>query len=121
MKALLVDDSRAQRCVVRNMLKEFGIDVVEAVDGKDGLAKLCAMATADIAIVDWNMPEMNGLELIKEIRSRSEFQGVPILMATTETEMTQVATVLAAGANEYVMKPYGKEDLHDKLVLLGVL
>lgn len=121
MKALLVDDSRAQRFVVRNMLKELNIEVVEAVDGKDGLDKLCAMATPDVAIVDWNMPEMNGLELIKAIRARSEFQKLPILMATTETEMTQVAVALTAGANEYVMKPYGKDALHDKLVLLGVI
>ncbi len=121
MQALLVDDSRAQRCVVRGMLKGFGFDVVEAGDGNEGLAKLCATADANVAIIDWNMPEMNGLELIKAIRSRPEFHRLPILMATTETELSQVATALSAGANEYVMKPYGKEDLHDKLVLLGVL
>ena len=121
MQVLLVDDSRAQRCVVRGMLKEFGFEVAEASDGKEGLTKLCAMAGTDVAIIDWNMPEMNGLELIQVIRSRAEFQKLPILMATTETEMAQVATALSAGATEYVMKPYGKEALRDKLALLGLL
>lgn len=103
------------------MLKDLGFDVAEAANGKEALAVLAASERPDLAVVDWNMPEMNGLDFIRALRTRREYDPVRVVMATTETEMTQVATALAAGANEYVMKPYPKDALRDKLVLLGLL
>ncbi len=120
MRALLIDDSRAQRSVIRGMLSEFGFDVVEAKDGKEGLARLSS-PVPDLAVVDWNMPEMNGLAFVQAARQRAELASMPILMATTETEMSQVAVALEAGANEYLMKPFPKDALREKLVLLGVI
>lgn len=121
MRALLVEDSRAQRCLVRSMLQDFGFEVAEAANGKEALNVLAQSQRPNLAVVDWNMPEMNGLDFIRELRARPEFDSVRVVMATTETEMTQVAVALAAGADEYVMKPYPKDALRDKLVLLGVL
>jgi len=74
----------------------------------------------DIVLVDWNMPEMDGCCLLKEIRSEAEFAEVPVMMVTTESEMDQVETALEAGANEYLMKPFDKQGLLEKLVLLGI-
>jgi len=121
MRALLIDDSRAQRCMIRGMLKEFGFEVVEAANGREGLTRLSAAEFPDVAIVDWNMPEMNGLEFVQHSRAQAHCQQLPIVMATTETEMTQISSALAAGANEYLMKPFAKDALRDKLVLLGVI
>ncbi|RIK77542.1 MAG: response regulator [Planctomycetota bacterium] len=121
MRALLVEDSRAQRCVVRAMLKELGFEVVEATNGHDALRALEQSERPDVAVVDWNMPEMDGLEFIRELRRRRQFDSVRVVMATSETETSQIECALSAGADEYVMKPYPKDALRDKLVLLGVM
>jgi two-component system chemotaxis response regulator CheY len=120
MQALIVDDSRALRRILGDMLRQLGFEVSEAANGREGLAQLENGQAPSVVLVDWNMPEMNGLEFIKQVRSDSRYQSVPLMMVTTETEMEQMAAALAAGANEYVMKPFGKEMIADKLQLLGI-
>jgi len=71
--------------------------------------------------VDWNMPEMTGIEFVQAVRAKPEYDGMKLMMVTTETEMSQVSVALEAGANEYAMKPFTKEVLHDKLTMLGVI
>lgn len=121
MRALIVDDSRATRTIIRRMLSEVGFEVVEATDGLDALRRLKEIGRADVLLVDWNMPEMNGYELVCAVRRDPQYNGVPLMMVTSETELAQMAKALEAGADEYVMKPFTKEVITEKLTLLGVL
>ena len=121
VRALIVDDSRATRTIIKKMLIEVGFEVFEAVDGLDALRCLKEIGQADVLLVDWNMPEMNGYELVCALRGDHQYDKVPLMMVTSETELTQMAKVLEAGANEYVMKPFTKEVIAEKLTLLGVL
>jgi two-component system chemotaxis response regulator CheY len=120
MKALVVDDSKAIRSIITKHLKALSFEVVEAVSGVEALVKLKKMGGADIALLDWNMPEMDGFEFLRRVRSDAEFSDLVVMMVTTESEMSQVAKALEAGANEYLMKPFTKEALQEKLVLLGL-
>jgi two-component system, chemotaxis family, chemotaxis protein CheY len=121
MRALVVDDSKAIRVVLKKMLAEGGFDdLAEASHGKEALDVLQNEPQPDVILVDWNMPEMNGLELIRAVRGMPQHRRVPIVMVTTETEYEQVVRALAAGANEYVMKPFTKDIIMDKLDLIGV-
>lgn len=120
MRALVIDDSRAVRRVIGSIVREMGYDVLEAENGLEGLAQLEKNGTPDLILVDWNMPEMNGLEFIKAARDNPLYQDVLIMMVTTETEMSKMAQAFVAGVNEYVMKPFDKAILLDKLQLLGV-
>jgi two-component system chemotaxis response regulator CheY len=121
MQALVVDDSRAMRRILGGMLRQFGFEVVEAANGSEALDLLERLPRPDLVLVDWNMPVMNGLEFIQHVRAREQFQGLPLMMVTTETETERVQTALAAGANEYVMKPFDQRVIADKLQLLGLL
>jgi two-component system chemotaxis response regulator CheY len=103
------------------MLNEVGLDVVEATDGVDALRRLKEIGQADVLLVDWNMPEMNGYELLCTLRRDPQYSDVPLMMVTSETELAQMAKALEAGANEYVMKPFTKEVITEKLTLLGIL
>jgi len=120
MRVLIVDDSRAVRFVLSKYLRELGFDVFEAVHGKDALVRLLALGATDLALVDWNMPEMNGLELVKAVRANPGYDSMRIMMVTTESEIESVLAALEAGANEYVMKPFTKEAIVSKLALLGL-
>jgi two-component system chemotaxis response regulator CheY len=121
-KAMVIDDSRVIRMILSNTLAELGYEVFQAANGKVALV-VAEHEREDLSLilVDWNMPEMNGLEFVKQIRSDARFSAVPLMMVTTETEMEQMVTALAAGANEYVMKPFTKEIIADKLRLMGVI
>jgi two-component system chemotaxis response regulator CheY len=94
--------------------------VAEAGDGRLALDVLEQFGAVDLALVDWNMPNMNGYELIQQVRARPSFNSMAIMMVTTESELSQVQRALDAGANEYVMKPFTEEILKDKLLLLGL-
>ena len=120
MKALIVDDSKAIRSIIGKHLRALGFEVVEAVSGIEALVQLKKMGGADIALLDWNMPEMDGFEFLRRVREDAEFSDLRVMMVTTESEMSQVAKALEAGANEYLMKPFTKEALLEKLVLLGL-
>jgi two-component system chemotaxis response regulator CheY len=120
-KALIVDDSKTIRMIIRRILTELGYEIREAGNGIEALAAMAAENNAvDLVLADWNMPEMNGFELLKSLRSNADLAAVKIIMVTTETEMSQMASALGAGANEYVMKPFTKEILKEKLALVGL-
>jgi two-component system chemotaxis response regulator CheY len=120
-KALVVDDSRAVRMILANTLKELGFEVCQAANGREALEVIQAGNTAvSLALVDWNMPEINGFELLKRLRQAPELSSLVIVMVTTETELDQMAAALEAGANEYVMKPFTKDILVEKLLLAGI-
>ncbi|MGA3128956.1 MAG: response regulator [Candidatus Korobacteraceae bacterium] len=120
-KALVVDDSRTIRIIIRRILIELGYEVCEAANGIEALKMLETEKTAvKLVLADWNMPEMNGMELLKSLRQNPEFDSLKVLMVTTETEMGQMASALKAGANEYVMKPFTKDILIEKLELIGI-
>ncbi len=122
MQAMVIDDSRPIRRIESDILQELGFQTTAAVDGKDALTQLQALETPpDVVLVDWNMPEMDGLEFIKTLRRDARFRGVVVLMVTTETETDQMLRALSAGADEYLMKPFQKEGLIDKLRLVGVV
>jgi two-component system chemotaxis response regulator CheY len=120
MLALVIDDSRVVRTVIRNILTEIGIAVAEADNGREGLDQLEALPNVDLVLVDWNMPVMDGIEFIQAVRSNRAFDAVKIVMVTTETESEQVTRAMNAGANEYVMKPFTKDVLVAKLSMLDV-
>jgi len=109
------------RLILKSMLKDLGFEVAEAGHGREALAYLQTHADTNVALVDWNMPEMNGLELVEAVRHDPRFNDMRMMMVTTETEMSHVAKAIEAGANEYVMKPFSKDVIHEKLQLLGVV
>ena len=120
MKALVVDDSRSMRAIISKQLRELGFVVEEAQSGQEALAQLHGNGPVDLVLLDWNMPEMDGCEVLSMIRSEPRYKQVRVMMVTTESEMSQVAVALEAGANEYLMKPFDREALLEKLVLLGM-
>ena len=122
-QALVVDDSRAMRTIIGRFLKEAGYQIAEAADGRealDRLAELRPTSPVSLVMVDWNMPEMNGLEFVQAARADVAYRDVRIVMVTTETEIERVFSALEAGADEYLMKPFNQAALNDKLDLLGV-
>ncbi|MGA2753776.1 MAG: response regulator [Terracidiphilus sp.] len=119
--ALVVDDSRAIRTILSKTLKELGFEVREAGNGKEALEVIQAEKSAvTLILVDWNMPEMNGLDLLKRLRQNPEFSSLVVVMVTAETELDHIAEALEAGANEYVMKPFTKDIIVGKLQLAGI-
>ncbi len=120
-KALIVDDSRAVRMILARNLRELGYETGEAGDGVEALRLLTADPGGfSLALVDWNMPEMNGMELLRAVRGDARLAALTVLMVTTETEIEHMAAALEAGAHEYVMKPFTREILFDKLQLAGL-
>lgn len=121
MHALVVDDSRPIRRIESEILTELGFQTRDACNGRQALDRLQEGPLPGVILVDWNMPEMDGLEFIRSVRKEARYSGVAILMVTTETETDQMLRALSAGADEYLMKPFQKEGLVDKLRLLGVV
>ena len=118
---LVVDDSRAIRTILSKTLRELGFEVCEAANGKEALEVIQAGKTAlTLILLDWNMPEMDGLELLKRLRQNPEFSSLVVVMVTAETELDHIAEALEAGANEYVMKPFTKDIIVGKLQLAGI-
>lgn len=120
MRALVVDDSRAIRSIIGKSVKELGFEVLEAGHGGEALERLQEAGVVELALVDWNMPGMNGLDFVVAARANPAWKDMVILMVTTETEMSQMQRALEAGANEYVMKPFTKDVLREKLQLVGL-
>lgn len=120
MKALVIDDSRAMRTILRGLLGDMGYTVTEAANGRDALKALASAPDISLAMVDWNMPEMNGLEFVQAVRKDGGNSGVRLIMCTTETEMSQVAKALECGADEYVMKPFTTDVIREKLRTIGL-
>lgn len=117
--ALVIDDSRAVRLLLRGILERLGFTVEEAADGQEGLARLRAGCGARLVLVDWDMPIMDGYRFVRELRGAPEFAGLRVVMVTRQTSLDHVRSALAAGADEYVMKPFDQAVISDKLALLG--
>ena len=121
MDALIIDDSRAMRGIIKRIITPLGFDAIEAENGQDGLEKLKQFSdTLELILVDWNMPVMDGLQFIKILREDESLRRICVIMITTVTEPAQMARALLAGADEFVMKPFTAEILIQRLQLLGV-
>ncbi|WNM24580.1 response regulator [Demequina capsici] len=121
MKALVIDDSRVMRRIVGGILTDVGFDVVEAGDGREALDRLEEHDDVQLCCIDWNMPVMTGFEFVVEARKRDEWRDITLMMVTTEGEQSQIVRALAAGAHEYVIKPFTPEVIVDKLQFLGLV
>jgi two-component system, chemotaxis family, chemotaxis protein CheY len=117
-EAIVVDDSRAMRAFMRAGLEACAFEVLEAADGEEALALLSVIRVPDVALIDWNMPNLNGLDLVRRLRNDARFSRMAIIMVTSETATDRVERALAAGADEYLMKPFSAELLIGKLTML---
>lgn len=124
MHALIIDDSRTMRSILRRIVTPLGFRVHEAGDGKEALTIMNKLAAEgivpELCMVDWNMPVMDGYQFICAVRANREWRGVSLMMVTTESEQSQIVRALAAGAHEYVIKPFTAQAIADKLTLLGL-
>lgn len=120
MAILLIDDSSAMRSLLRHILEGAGFEVFEAGDGREALGCLQGPNNIDLALVDWHMPGMDGYEFVRTVRATPAYRHLRLMMATAESELEQVAAALAAGADEYVMKPFTRDAVLGKLDLLGI-
>jgi two-component system chemotaxis response regulator CheY len=122
LKLLVVDDSSTMRRIIKNTLQRLGHkDILEGADGVEGWNALNTNPDVDMLITDWNMPEMNGLELVKKVRADSRFIDLPIIMVTTEGGKAEVITALKAGVNNYIVKPFTPQVLKEKLgAVMGI-
>lgn len=120
MRALVVDDSRAMRMILGRILEGCGFEVQHSENGRHALTRFEADEHYELVLVDWNMPVMTGIELIRAVRANPAWNGMRLVMVTTEAEIDRMREALSAGANEYVMKPFSKEVIVEKLQLLGL-
>jgi two-component system chemotaxis response regulator CheY len=121
MKALVIDDSRTMRRIVTGILTPLGFEVTEAADGQQALDAMNAGLEVDLACVDWNMPVLDGLSFVTAVRRERRWRDVTLMMVTTESEQAQIVRALAAGAHEYLIKPFTPDAIRDKLQLLGLV
>lgn len=117
--ALVVDDSRAMRLLLARSLNRCGFRALEAGDGFAAMDLLDSLGVVSLLLVDWTMPTMSGVELIRRIREDQRFADVPVLMVSSETAPDRMGEALEAGADDYLMKPFDAAMLVSKLVLLG--
>ena len=120
MRALVIDDSRAIRLILSRTLQELGFETLEAGNGREALEVLEREGPVHLALVDWNMPVMDGLEFVQAARARPAWSSMRVMMVTTETEIERVVKALEAGADEYVMKPFTRDVIAEKLAILGL-
>ncbi|MFI5911165.1 response regulator [Dactylosporangium sp. NPDC051541] len=127
MLTMVIDDSRAMRLILKRIVAQLGFDVVEAGNGQEAMDYLKTNVLdgdgeiPGLALVDWNMPEMNGLEFVTAVRAEPRLRGMTLMMVTTESEQSQIVRALASGAHEYVIKPFTPDAIIDKLALLGLV
>ena len=122
MHAMVIDDSRPMRLILKRIAGQLGFEVSEAANGKEALDLLASAETPpELALVDWNMPEMNGLEFVTAVRADPKYRSMTLMMVTTEGEQSQIVRALAAGAHEYVIKPFTPDAIVEKLALLGLV
>jgi two-component system chemotaxis response regulator CheY len=121
---LIIDDSKAMRGFLVALAGELSFVTVEAEDGRDGLDKLIKNDPAqpfEIVLVDWDMPRMTGIEFVQFVRRNRDYDQVKIMMVTTNNTEEKITMALAAGANDFLMKPVTKESLEEKLLMLGLV
>jgi len=120
VRALIIDDSKALRAIVGKLVKGLGFEVLEAGNGREGLEQLQSRGMVDISLVDWNMPDMNGIEFIRAVRAQDQYNAMKVMVITTQTEIDHITKALESGANEYLMKPFTRDALLEKLQMLGI-
>lgn len=120
MHALIIDDSRTMRSILRRIVTDLGFEVSEAGDGQQALDQLEQGLLPDLCLIDWNMPLMDGYTFVTRVRADQRWRGITLMMVTTESEHGQIVRALAAGAHEYVIKPFTADAIVDKLELLGL-
>jgi two-component system chemotaxis response regulator CheY len=116
---LVVDDSRVIRKVARRILEDIGYEIAEAADGMEALA-WCRAAMPDAILLDWNMPVMTGIEFLKKLRAEPGGEGPVVVFCTVENDLVHINEALAAGANEYIMKPFDGDIIADKFIEAGL-
>jgi two-component system chemotaxis response regulator CheY len=122
MRAIVIDDSRAMRMILKRIVVKLGFETMEAGDGQEALDLLSAADEVPVvALVDWNMPGMNGLDFVIAARADRRLRDMTLVMVTTESEHSQIVRALAAGAHEYVIKPFTEGAMIEKLALLGLV
>jgi len=121
MRALVIDDSRTMRRIVAGTLEGLGFETLQAEHGQEALDHLEAGEQVDLACIDWNMPVMDGLTFVTKVRANPQWRNVTLMMVTTESEHGQIVRALAAGAHEYLIKPFTPDAIRDKLDLLGLV
>lgn len=121
MHALIIDDSRTMRSILRRIVVELGFEVSEAANGQEALDTLEAGLEPDLCLIDWNMPLMDGYTFVTRVRAEPRWRNVTLMMVTTESEHGQIVRALAAGAHEYVIKPFTPDAIVEKLDLLGLV
>ncbi|MCB2175974.1 MAG: response regulator [Actinomycetales bacterium] len=121
MRALVIDDSRTMRRIVVAALRSLGFETVEAQHGREALDVLESGEEVDLACIDWNMPVMTGYDFVVATRANPEWRDITLMMVTTESEHGQIVKALAAGAHEYLIKPFTPDAIRDKLQLLGLV
>jgi two-component system chemotaxis response regulator CheY len=119
-RAIVVDDSRATRSLLRRLLTGMGFEVIEAGNGSEALEVLAGADPVQLALVDWNMPVMDGLEFVKALRTHREYADMVVMMVSAESDQTKMARALMMGADEFVIKPLTAEILQVKLEMLEV-
>ncbi len=121
MHALIIDDSRAMRSILRRIVTELGFETLEAGNGQEALDHLESGTVPALCLIDWNMPVMDGYTFVTKVRENPDWRDVTLMMVTTESEHGQIVRALAAGAHEYVIKPFTPDAIVDKLELLGLV
>lgn len=121
MRAMIVDDSRAQRMLLKRAVSPLGFEVIEAENGEDALTKLDPDDPVDVMLVDWNMPVMDGLALVRRVRATRAFADVFVMMVTSESDPKKMARALMVGADDYLVKPVDGEMIRSKLEQTNVL
>jgi two-component system chemotaxis response regulator CheY len=121
MHALIIDDSRAMRSILRRIVTDLGFETLEAGHGQEALDHLEAGRVPELCLIDWNMPVMDGYTFVTKVRENPAWRDVTLMMVTTESEHGQIVRALAAGAHEYVIKPFTPDAIVDKLELLGLV
>ena len=117
---LVVDDSRVVRKVARRILEDLAFEVAEAGDGVEALAWV-RTAMPDAILLDWNMPAMNGLEFLRQLRAEPGGQAPRVVFCSVENDLDRIREALDAGADEYIMKPFDGDIVASKLALAGAL
>ena len=121
MRVLIVDDSVTMRHLLQSVVATLQAETVEATDGRQALKILADQWPFDVALVDWDMPVMNGIEFVKSVRADSRFNGLKIMMVTADNSMEGVGKAINSGADDYLMKPLTGQMVIDKLRVLGLL
>lgn len=121
MRALVIDDSKAMRMLLKRELLALGFEVFEAGDGQEALSRLAELGAVDVVLVDWTMPGMDGMTFVHQVRAEAAYEEMRVVMITSESDPAQIFHALMAGVDEYATKPITREALAEKLGLVGLV